>query len=156
MIKNDTDQNFPGTNGKLPSSSVGYSISNTVISGLANSENKIKKVTAKMVTNTVTIDLRTATHSLDGKFDFKLEESKPTVGKATFTISRIDVSISFNILKPVECKSEVVVNQPNVKYGTKLSADIEKTLTNAFIDNVKIQLSTNVCKAIGQMIKPGK
>jgi len=156
MIKNDTDQNFPGTNGKLPSSSVGYSISNTVISGLANSENKIKKVTAKMATNTVTIDLRTTTHSLDGKFDFKLEESKPIVGKATFTISRIDVSISFNILKPVECKSEVAVNQPNVKYGTKLSADIEKTLTNSFIDNVKNQLSTNICKAIGQMIKSGK
>jgi len=41
------------------------------------------------------------------------------------------------------------VNQPNVKYGTKLSADIEKTLTNAFIDNVKIQLSTHIRQGFG-------
>lgn len=109
-----------------------------------------------MATNIVTADLRITIHSLDGKFDFKLEESKPTIGKATFAVSRIDVNVSFNMLKPVECKAEVVVNQPNVKYGTKLSADIEKTLTNAFIDNVKIQLNTNICKALGQMIKPGK
>ncbi|XP_022176523.1 uncharacterized protein LOC111037955 [Myzus persicae] len=156
MIKNDTEKNFPGTNGKLPSGSVGYSISNTVISGLANAEHKLKKVTTKMATNTVTADVRTTIHNLDGKFDFKLEESKPTVGKATFIISRIDVNLSFNMLKPVECKAEIVVNQPNVKYGTKLSADIEKSLTNAFIDNVKIQLSTNTCKALGQVAKAGK
>ncbi|CAH1738199.1 uncharacterized protein LOC114132391 [Aphis gossypii] len=156
IFKNDTDPNFPGTNGKLPSGSVGYTISNTVISGFANAEHKLKKITTKMATNIVTADLRITIHSLDGKFDFKLEESKPTIGKATFAVSRIDVNVSFNMLKPVECKAEVVVNQPNVKYGTKLSADIEKTLTNAFIDNVKIQLNTNICKALGQMIKPGK
>ncbi|CAI6361853.1 unnamed protein product [Macrosiphum euphorbiae] len=156
IFKNDTDQNFPGTNGKLPSGSVGYSISNSVISGFVNSVHKLKKVTTKMATNTVTADVLTTIHNLDGKFDFKLQESKPTVGQATFTISRIDINISCNILKPVERKTEVVVNQPNVKYGAKLSADIEKTLTNAFIDNVKIQLNTNICKALGQMIKSGK
>jgi len=156
MIKNDTEKNFPGTNGKFPTGSLGYSISNTVISGLANAEHKLKKVTTKMATNTVTADVRTTIHNLDGKFDFKLEESKPTVSKATFTISRIDVNLSFNMLKPAECKAEIVVNQPNFKYGTKLSADIEKSLTNAFIDNVKIQLSTNTCKTLSLVAKPGK
>ncbi|KAF0720917.1 Uncharacterized protein FWK35_00037302, partial [Aphis craccivora] len=93
IFKNDNDPNFPGTNGKLPSGSVGYTISNTVISGFANAEHKLKKITTKMSTNIVTADLRITIHSLDGKFDFKLEESKPTIGKATFAVSRI---------KPVE------------------------------------------------------
>jgi hypothetical protein len=156
LIKNDTNQNFPGTNGKLPSGNVGYTISNTVISGFANTVHKMKKVTAKMAANTVIVDGRTTMHNLDGKFDFKLEESKPTIGKATFTVSRIDVNISFNVLKLVECKSEIVVNQPNVKYGTKLSADIEKALTNAFFDNVKIQMNTIFCKGLDKIIKLGK
>lgn len=157
IFKNDTDQSFPGVNGKLPGGNVGYSISNTIISGFANVEQKLKKITAKMITNTLSTDLRITIHMLDGKFDFKLEESKPTVGKATFTVSRIDINVSFNMLKPVECKSDVTVNQPNVKYGSKISADSEKTLTNVFIDNVKNHLSTTIiCKALGQMLKPGK
>lgn len=158
ILKNDTDPNLPGTSGKLPGgpTAVGYSISNTVMSGFGNAEYKLKKVTAKMAANTVTADTRATVHSLDGKFDFKLEESKPTVGKATFTVGRIDVNVSFNMLKPAECKAELAVIQPTVKYGTKLSADVEKTLTNAFVENIKVQSTANICKAMGQSIKPGK
>lgn len=156
IFKNDTDPNFAGVNGKLPNGNIGYSISNTIISGFANMEQKLKKITAKMSTNTITNDLHMTIHNLNGRFDFKLEESKPTIGKATFSINRININTSFNMLKPIECKAEVTVNQPNVKYGSKLSADNEKTLTNAFIDNVKNQLSANICKSFSQMIKPGK
>lgn len=155
FFKNHTDPNFQGTSGKLPGgSSAGYSISNIVISGLDNMEQKLKKITAKMVTNTLTTDLRMTVHSLYGMFDFKIEESKPIVGKATLTVGRVDVNVSFNMLKPAECKSEVVVNQPVVKYNVKLSsADNEKVLTAAFVDNVKNYMNT-VCKAFGLMFKP--
>lgn len=156
IFKNDTDLSFPGVNGKLSGGNVGYSISNMVVSGFANMEQKLKKITAKMTTNTLTADLRMTIHNLDGKFDFKLEESKPTVGKAIFTVNRIDISISFNVLKPVECKSDVIVNQSNFKYSSKLSADVEKTLNNAFVENAKNQLSTTICKALAQMIKTVK
>lgn len=154
IFKNDTDLNFSGASGKV--SNVGYTISNTAISGFANTEQKVKKVTVKMTTNTVTVDLRITIHNLDGKFDFKIEESKPITGKATLTIGRIDGSVSYNLLKPTECKADVVLNQPNFKYGTKISADIEKTLSNAFVDNVKNQLNTVICKTYGQAIKSGK
>lgn len=109
-----------------------------------------------MSTNTVTTDLRMTIHNLDGKFEFKLEESKPTIGKATFSINRIDINVSFNMLKPIECKTEVTINQPNVKYGTKLSTDHEKTLSNVFVDNIKNQLNINICKSFGLMFKTGK
>lgn len=153
VFKNDTDPNFPGASGKLPTSNVGYSVSNTAVSGLSNIEQKLKKIAVKMATNTATVDSRMTVHKLDGKFDFKLDESKPVVGKATFAIARVDVNVSFNMLKPVECKAETTVNQPVVKYGTKISADSEKSLTNAFVENVKNQLNANVCKALGQSIK---
>jgi len=156
IFKNDTDPNFASMNGKLPNGNIGYNISNTVISGFANMEQKLKKVTAKMTTNIMTIDLRMTIHNLIGKFDFKLEENKPTIGKATFSFSRIDINVSFNMLKPIECKAEVTVNQPNIKYGSKLSPDNEKTITNVFIDIVKNQLSSNICKSFSQAIKPGK
>lgn len=156
IFKNDTDSSFPNINGKLPGGNVGYIISNTIISGFVNMEQKLKKITAKMAVNTMSTDVRITIHMLDGKFDFKLEESKPIVGKATFTVNRIDVNVSFNMLKPVECKSDVTVNQQNVKYGSKISPDSEKTLTNAFVDNVKNYLSTTICKGLGQMLKPGK
>ncbi|VVC24795.1 Hypothetical protein CINCED_3A007355 [Cinara cedri] len=156
IFKNDTDPNFPGVTGKLIVGGVGYSITNTVISGLSNIEQKLKKIAVKMATNTAMADLRMTVHKLDGKFDFKLEESKPVVGKGTFAITRIDVNVSFNMLKPAECKAETAVNQPVVKYGTKISADSEKTLTNAFVENVKSQLNTIVCKTLSQMIKSVK
>lgn len=119
-------------------------------------EQKLKKVTTKMSTITVTTDLRMTIHNLDGKFDFKLEESKPTIGKATFSINRIDVNVSFNMLKPIECKTDVMINQPNVKYGIKLLADQEKTLSNVFVDNIKNLLNINICKSFSLMFKPGK
>lgn len=157
IFKNDTDPNFLGANGKLPVvGNVGYSISNTIISGLSNMQQKLKKIDVKMATNTAMIDLRMTIHKLDGKFDFKLEESKPVVGKATFAITRIDINVSFNMLKPVECKAEITLYQPIVKYNSKISVDIEKTLTNAFVENVKNQLNTNICKALGQIIKSVK
>jgi len=156
LFKNDTDKNFPGSNGKLPINNIGYSISNKVISGLINAEHKLRKVTSKIANNTVTADVRTTFHKLDGKYDFKLDESKPIVGKATFTINRLDISISYNMLKPVDCTAEVVVNQPNIKYDTKLSPDIEKSFTNAFVDNIKYQFSTIICKGISQIVKPRK
>lgn len=157
IFKSDTESNFPSTvAGKLSTGGVGFSISNAAISGFTNLEQKVKKVTAKIASNTVTVDLRMTIHSLNGKFDFKIEESKPTIGKATLTIIRIDANVSFNLLKPTECKSEIVVNQPVFKYGTKLSTDVEKTLSNAFVDNVKNQLSTFICKAFGQAIKSSK
>lgn len=157
VFKNDTDQYFPGTTGKLTGAgAAGYSISNTVVSGFGNAEQRVKKVVAKMAANAVTVDLRMSVHGLDGRFDYKVDESKPVAGKATFAVGRIDVGVSFNALKPAECKCEVTVNQPTVKYGAKLAADGEKALTAAFADNVKSQLSANVCKAFGLMTKPGK
>lgn len=156
ILKNDTDLTIPGVNVTKQNGKVieVYNILNPVISGFANTEQKVKKVTTKMATNTVTVDLRMTIHNLDGKFDYKLEESKPTAtkpSKATFTITRIDVNISFNLLKSVECKTEIIVNKPSVKFGSKLSEEIEKALSNAFIETVKSQLNTNICK-LGQMV----
>lgn len=153
IFQNDTIFNFPSVNGKLPTSNTGYGYSNTIISGLSNTEIKLKKITAKITVNSLTADLRLTIHSLNGKTDFKLEESKPTIGKATFTVGRIDANISFNMLKTTECKSEVTINQPNMKHDAKLSVDIEKALTKAFFDNITAQLNTKICKAFGQTSK---
>lgn len=153
LFQNDTVLNFPAVNGKLPTGTTGYGFSNTVISGLSNTEIKLKKVTAKIAANTLTADLRLTIHSLNGKSDFKLEESKPTIGKITFTVGRIDATISFNMLKTTECKSEVTINQPIIKYDVKLSADNEKALTKAFFDNITAQLNTKLCKVFGQTSK---
>lgn len=149
IFQNDTVQNFPAVNGKLPTGTTGYGFSNIVISGLSNTEIKLKKVTAKIAANTLTADFRWTIHSLNGKTDFKLEESKPTVGKATFTVGRIDINVSLNLLKATECKSEVIINQPIVKYDAKLSADNEKALTKAFFDNITVQLNAKICKKVG-------
>lgn len=158
IFKNDTDLTFPGviTKPNAKGTEV-YNIINPVISGFANTEQKLKKVTAKMAANTITVDLRITIHNLDGKFDYKPEESKPSPtvikpSKATFTIAQIDVNVSFNLLKPVECKTEIIVNKPNVKFGTKLSEEIEKTLTNSFFESVKSQLNANICKSLSQTI----
>lgn len=159
ILKNDTDLTFPGVN-ITKQSGKGieiYNITNPVISGFANTEQKLKKVTTKMATNTVTVDLRMTIHNLDGKFDYKPEAIKPTptVTKpytATFTITRIDINVSFNLLKPVECKTEIVVNKPSIKFGSKLSEEIEKTLTTSFFETVKNQLNTNICKSLSQAI----
>jgi hypothetical protein len=153
IFQNDTVFNFPGVNGKLPTGTTGYSFSNTIISGLSNTEIKLKKITAKIAVNTLTTDLRVTIHSLNGKTDFKLEESKPTIGKATFTVGRIDANISFNMLKTTECKSEVTINQSNMKYDAKLTGDNEKVLTKAFFDNITAQLNTKICKTFGQTTK---
>lgn len=159
ILKNDTDLTFPGVNitKQYAKGIEVYNITNPVISGFANTEQKLKKVTTKMATNTVTVDLRMTIHNLDGKFDYKPDESKPSQTqtkpfKATFTINRIGVNVSFNLLKPVECKTDIVVNKPNVKFGSKLSEEIEKSLTNSFFENVKSQLNTNICKSLSQTV----
>lgn len=154
LFKNDTDRNFPGVTGKT------YSISAAVISGFANVEHKLKKVTSKIAAGTVTADVRVTVHGLAGGFDYKLDEGKPpapVAGKATFTVGRVDIGVTVNMVKPAECKTEATVVAPVVKYtGGKLSADGEKTLTAAFVDNVKSQLNGSVCKTFGQAFKPGK
>lgn len=154
IFKSDTDGSFTAVNGKLPAGSIGYTLSNMILNGFTNLEQKLKKVTAKKATNSVTADLRMSIHNLEGRFDYKIDEAKPVTGKATVTVGRIDVNVSFNMLKATECKADVSVNQPIAKYPTKISADSEKALTNAFADGVKSHLNANVCKAIGQMIKP--
>lgn len=156
IFKSDTDGSFAAVNGKLPAGSVGYTLSNIILNGFTNLEQKLKKTTAKKATNSVTADLRMSVHNLEGRFDYKIDEAKPVTGKATVTVGRIDVNVSFNMLKPAECKADVSVNLPNVKYATKISADSEKALTNSYVDGVKSHLSAHVCKAIGQMFKPWK
>ncbi|XP_050434377.1 uncharacterized protein LOC126841773 isoform X2 [Adelges cooleyi] len=156
-FKNDTSSDIPGFGGKLPSGAA-YTVSNTVAAGFANAEHKVKKVTVKMATNTATVEVRTTVHGLNGKFDVKLEETKPSyTGAATFTVSRVDINTAFNVLKPTECKIDFVANQIAVKSAaSKLSADAEKFVANAFGENIKNHLSTLFCKTISQAIKVTK
>jgi len=153
IFKNDTYQNFPGTAGKFIGGTVGYNISNTVISGFGNLRLWVIKVNAKMATNVVNVDMGIVFHNLNGKFDVNIEDTKPVVDKATFTIGRIDGILYFNMLNPTECKFETTVLDIKVKYETKLSADVQKMLTNAFADNINNQLR-GVCKITKDVVKP--
>jgi hypothetical protein len=152
VFKNDTNPNFPGTAGKLPGNNVGYNISNTVISGFKNIKLWMIKVNAIMAKNVINVYMGMALHKLNGKFDVNIAETKPVIDKTTFTIDRIDGVLYYNMLNPTECKFEITVNDIKVKYETKLSADVQKMLTNVFADNIKNQMDV-VCKMLKKEIK---
>ncbi|XP_050543246.1 uncharacterized protein LOC126906616 [Daktulosphaira vitifoliae] len=154
VFKTDSIVDVPSFNGKL-SSKAGFTVNNILINGLSNTENKVKKVTVKAAAKSAIVEFRITSHNLDGKFNLKIEESKPFTGVSNVTISRIDIILSFNILKTTECKTDVVLTNFVVKppAGSKMTSDDEKVVANAFSNNLKTFFETNLCKKISESIK---
>lgn len=156
LYKNRSDPHFPSVTGRLDNGQ-DFVISDPFMDGLQNAIQKVMAVRSDTNVGAVILFSENTLHNVSGTFNLLVMQQQGTT-VIEFTIDRISLSVTYDVLKP-NCYCSTVVQLygmtawPKNGNGDK---NMYQQVAAAFIKTVKDHLSVGTCAAIVKMNKYGR